>query len=86
LAKEILALRSAGEELTDCSPVVADLKLLWSVVATAVASECVQVQDISAISSILEEGIVGLDLYDYIDGGKAEVQRITDLLYANRHH
>ena len=84
LEKEVRALEQTGECLSECSPVAADLKLLWTVLVTAVTSESIQLRDIATVSAIIEDGIQKLDLHRFVDGGRSECLRIRDHLRQKR--
>jgi hypothetical protein len=80
IEREIHTLAESGEVLADCSPIVADIKLLWAVISKAVLeASVVEEIDIGAVSAIVDR-IEKLDLYKHIDGGKAARQAVVSAL------
>ena len=84
LEKEIQALEQTGQGLSDCSPLAADLKLLWDVMVTAATLEALLMRDIETLLTIVEDGIIKLGLYRFVNGGQDECLRIRDVLRQKR--
>lgn len=82
---EVLTLRESGEELTACSPIVADIQLLWSIISkAAVKGWASNEHDLDTCIEIVRDGINKLDIHEYIEGGMEETLRITETLTKRR--
>jgi hypothetical protein len=83
LDSEILLLRQMELEQGNSAPTANDISLLWSAIAYAAASATVEKGDIQVLLTIVSR-IEERWLYEYIDGGQSEVERVRKLLVGLR--